>query len=102
MTMTSAAERLIESGLAERAKKKGDKAPSFILPNIKGEELHPIYKNFGIDLAEYNGNDSFTLPITAAYIVDTDGVIVYSFVDADYTKRVEPDEIVSILEGLTD
>jgi peroxiredoxin len=190
-TMMAATEELVKSGLAEKAKKTGERAPEFTLKNFKGEEvssvallregplvisfyrgawcpycnlelkaienvmgeikklganlvaispnlsekssqfvaenpfsfeilsdegnrvadrfglvftlaeeLRPIYRGFGIDLTEYDGNDSFTLPIPATYVVDRDGTIVHSFVDADYTKRMEPDEIVEALEKL--
>ena len=75
-------------------------ADRFGLVFTLAEEIRPIYKGFGIDLTEYDGNDSFTLPIPATYIVDRDGTIVHSFVDADYTKRMEPDEVVEALEKL--
>jgi len=75
-------------------------AERFGLAFTLAEELRPIYKGFGIDLTEYDGNDSFTLPIPATYVVDRDGTIVHSFVDADYTKRMEPGEIVEVLETL--
>ncbi|MFQ5709171.1 MAG: peroxiredoxin-like family protein [bacterium] len=64
------------------------------------QELRPIYAQFGIDIPAYNGDDRYEIPIPATYIVDTEGTIVHAFVDADYTKRMEPDEIVAILEKL--
>lgn len=42
----------------------------------------------------------YEIPIPATYIVDTNGLIVHAFVDADYTKRMEPDDIVAILEKM--
>lgn len=62
------------------------------------ENLRPIYQNFGIDLLASNGDDSFELPLPATYIVGQDGVILHAFVDADYTKRLDPEEIVAILQ----
>lgn len=62
--------------------------------------LHPLYAKMGIDLAGYNGDDSFKLPVPATYIVGRDGVIAYHFVNADYTQRLEPAEIVARLAGL--
>jgi peroxiredoxin len=75
-------------------------ADRFGLVFTLAEEIRPIYRGFGIDLTEHDGNDSFTLPIPATYVVSRDGTIVHSFVDADYTKRMEPDEIVEALEKL--
>jgi len=34
----------------------------------------------------------------ATYVIDADGTIVYAFVDADYTIRLEPAEIIEILK----
>ncbi len=64
------------------------------------EELRPIYASFGIDIPAYNGDDTFELPFPATYVIDTDGTITYAFVDADYTKRLEPAEIVEVLKGM--
>lgn len=187
----AATEKLVKSGLAEKSLKKGDKAPSFSLPNARGEtissydllkkgpliisfyrgdwcpycnlelkalqnalpeikehgaqliaispnlpdkslptveknsltfevlsdvgnkvakefalvfslaeELRPIYKEFGFDITEYNGDESYELPIPATYVINTDGIIEISFVDADYTKRLEPEDIVETLKKI--
>lgn len=61
------------------------------------EALRPIYANLGIDIPEYNGDDTFKLPMPATYIINQDGEILYHFVDADYTQRSEPAEIVERL-----
>ncbi len=62
------------------------------------EKLRPIYASFGIDIPAYNGDDTFELPMPATYVIDADGTILHAFVDADYTKRLEPAEIVEILK----
>ena len=61
------------------------------------DSLRPIYEAFGIDLADSQGNDAFELPLPATYIVRADGVVAHAFVDVDYTRRMEPSEIVDIL-----
>lgn len=61
------------------------------------EALRPIYQKFGIDLPAYNGDNSFRLPVPATYIIRKDGVISYDFVNADYTQRLEPSEIIAKL-----
>jgi peroxiredoxin len=61
------------------------------------EALRPIYEKLGIDLPAYNGDDSFKLPVPATYIIGQDGVIRHHFVNADYTARLEPSEIVAKL-----
>ena len=64
-----------------------------------GRELVSLYKeNFDFDLVAINGMEKVELPIPATYVVDREGVIQYAFVDADYTKRAEPDEILKVLK----
>ena len=64
----------------------------FTLPAM----LRPIYEKFGINISSDNGDESYELPIPATYVVK-DGVIVYSFVDPDYTKRAEPREVLKVI-----
>ncbi|MFQ5480593.1 MAG: peroxiredoxin-like family protein [Thermodesulfobacteriota bacterium] len=64
------------------------------------EELRAIYNQFGIDLQEYNGNNSYELPMPATYVLGRDGLIVHAFVDADYTKREEPEAVVKVLQKI--
>jgi peroxiredoxin len=66
----------------------------FTLP----ERLRTIYKQFGADVAAANGDERYELPLAATYVIDADGIIRYAFVDTDYTKRLEPEEIVKILK----
>jgi len=62
------------------------------------EYLRPVYQSLGIDLAAYNGNDKFELPVPATYVVNTDGKIVHAFVNVDYTQREDPDNILATLK----
>lgn len=61
------------------------------------EELRPIYLGAGLDIPAYNGDDSFRLPVPATYIVGSDGIIKADFVNADYTQRMEPADILALL-----
>ena len=65
------------------------------------EELKEVYLDLGIDLEKAGGNDRWQLPIPATYIVASDGIITYAFVNPDYTKRLEPDELLKKLRQLT-
>ncbi len=68
----------------------------FTLP----EALRPIYEMFNLDIPGYNGDESFELPIPATYVINTNGEIVHAFVDADYTQRMEPADIIEVLNNL--
>ena len=64
-------------------------------------DLIDLYKTgFKNDLTVRNGTDRFELPIPATFVMGQDGVIRLAFVDSDYTKRLEPQEIVETLQAL--
>lgn len=63
-------------------------------------ETLKIYKGFGINLQASQGNDGDELPMPGTYVVDKKGVIRYSFVDPDYTKRAEPSEVLAVIKSL--
>lgn len=59
--------------------------------------IQEIYKAIGADLNEFNGDDSFKLPIPATYIIEPTGKISYAFVDANYMMRAEPKIVLPII-----
>ncbi|MDF3811904.1 peroxiredoxin-like family protein [Rhodopseudomonas sp. BAL398] len=63
--------------------------------------LREVQKALGADLAQFNGEDSWTLPMPARYVIAQDGTIVYAEVNADYTRRPEPSAIFPVLEQLS-
>lgn len=64
------------------------------------EYLRDVHKTLGADLTQFNGEDSWTLPMPARYVIGQDGVIAYAEVNADYTRRPEPSDIFPVLEQL--
>jgi peroxiredoxin len=62
--------------------------------------LREVQKALGADLTQFNGEDSWTLPMPARYVIAQDGSIAYAEVNADYTRRPEPAAILPILEQL--
>ena len=62
--------------------------------------LKELYINFGIDLERYNGDDSWTLPIPARFIIDGGAVIRSVDAEPDYTIRPEPGDIVRLLKDM--
>lgn len=53
-----------------------------------GSETINRYKNGGLDLAERSGHDHYMLPVPAAFLIDTDGIVQYRYFNPDYTVRV--------------
>ena len=46
------------------------------------------------------GSKGWVLPIPATYVLDSTGLVVLSYLDADYTTRLEPAEIIVALTHL--
>jgi peroxiredoxin len=61
------------------------------------QELVSLYKKFGIDLEDSQDNSSNELPISATYVIDRSGKIIYDFIEEDYKLRADPNEILSVL-----
>ncbi len=79
---------------------KGNKiSKKFGLVYTLPQEIRSIYDTFGIDVVDHNGDDTFELPMPATYVVNQSGEIVYHFVDADYTKRSEPADVLAAVKA---
>jgi peroxiredoxin len=65
-----------------------------------GAELVQRYLQAGLDLADIYGTDSGILPIPATFVVDTQGVVRYAFVDPDFRVRAEPLDVISVVRAL--
>jgi peroxiredoxin len=64
------------------------------------EEQQQLYRRTFVNLPLVNGDDSWTLPIPATYILDRDGAVLFAYANEDYTDRPEPLEILSVLERI--
>jgi peroxiredoxin len=80
--------------------KGGELAARFGLRWRLPEDLQAIYRRLGADLTAFNGDDSWTLPMPARYVIGQDGVIAYAEVNADYTRRPDPSELLPVLDRL--
>jgi peroxiredoxin len=54
----------------------------------------------GRDLVAHNGSQTWEIPITATYVVNPNGMIVFDHVDSDYRNRLDPAVIVEVLQSL--
>ncbi|HEY5004523.1 MAG TPA: peroxiredoxin-like family protein [Ktedonobacteraceae bacterium] len=61
------------------------------------EDLRKTFNTININLADFNGDDAWELPIPGSFVIDQQGVIRLAFVDPDFTRRLEP---AQLLEGL--
>jgi len=76
-------------------------AQKFGLGYALPEDLRKIYLQFGIDVPKHNGDNSWTLPLAARFIIDQKGVTRYAEVDVDYTIRPDPEHTIEVLKSIS-
>ncbi len=69
---------------------------AFALPN----DLRNFHRNLGLDLKEFNGDDSWILPLPATFVIDRGGTIRYSATSPDPTTRPDPRRAVQVLAAI--
>jgi len=62
--------------------------------------LKTLYISLGSDLARFNGDESWTLPMPARFVIDREGIIRTADVNPDYTVRPEPAKTIADLKGI--
>jgi peroxiredoxin len=62
-----------------------------------GTEVADALFSVGIDLAAHNGTADHELPLTATFVIDTDGAIIWAEVIANFKDRPDPAAIVAAL-----
>ncbi len=76
-------------------------AAKFGLMFTVSDEVKKVYEgSFGLDLAKFNADGSWTLPMPARFIIDREGIVRYAEADPDYTKRPEPADTVAVLRAV--
>jgi peroxiredoxin len=73
-------------------------ADQFGLMFTVDDRIQAMYlERLGNDLPKLNGDNSFTLPLPATYVIGGDGVITYAYVNADYRLRADPEDVLTTL-----
>ncbi|MEG3765904.1 peroxiredoxin-like family protein [Alteromonas sp. 14N.309.X.WAT.G.H12] len=70
---------------------------AWTVPDVLTEHMR---KDRQLDLTEINNGNGNVLPIPATFVLNQKGEVVWRFVDVDYRKRAEPDDIISALSAL--
>lgn len=63
------------------------------------ESHRQLLKMLQVDVEKLNGDDSYTFPDPATYVIDTSGLITWAFVPNNYRKRAEVDQILDALRS---
>ena len=69
---------------------------AFSLPG----DLREVYRKLGVDLPRFNGDDSWTLPMPARFVIGQQSTVRYVLADPDYTVRPEPQDTIDALRKL--
>jgi peroxiredoxin len=63
-------------------------------------EIRELYEGpMNVILPVYNGDDSWELPVPGTFVVGTDAIVRYAFVDTDHTRRAEPSDVLGALRS---
>jgi peroxiredoxin len=63
-----------------------------------GERVRTIYLEHGLHLDKYQKSDNWFLPIPATFVVGRDGTVVARYVDPDFRRRMEIEDIMAAIE----
>lgn len=70
------------------------------LVHTVSEAVHALYDGWGFATDEATGGHGRDMPLPATFVVGSDATVRWRFVDADYRRRAEPDDIVVALEQM--
>ena len=59
------------------------------------DELNEKYLKWNIDLEKASGEDHHVLPAPATYLIGTDGIINFAYINPDYKVRLHPDVLLA-------
>ena len=63
------------------------------------ESYAALLGGFDVDLGERQGNSARMLPVPATFLVGADGLVRWRHLDADFTRRAEPADILAALDA---
>ena len=67
--------------------------PEFLLEHMRVDRE--------LDLEKINNGNANILPIPATFILDSNGMVTWRYVNVDYRTRSEPDEIIKALNNMS-
>ncbi len=65
-----------------------------------GDEVKILMQQSGYHLEIYQGNDGWFVPLPATFVVGQDGCIVARFVDPDFRRRMEIEDILNAVDAV--
>lgn len=62
------------------------------------ESMFQRLKSFGIDLFGASGRHHRQLPVPSVWVLDTEGRVVFQYVNPDYSVRLAPEVLLAVAE----
>jgi peroxiredoxin len=59
-----------------------------------GPDFIQLISNSGRDIAKFQGNDAWMVPIPATFVVGRNGKVLARFIDPDFRKRMDLDDLL--------
>lgn len=73
---------------------------AFGLVYVFTDELRAVYEGIGVDIPAKNGSPGeWSLPLSATYVIGSDGVILFADTSADYRRRADPIDVLTALNN---
>lgn len=72
--------------------------PEFFIEHMKVDR--DLDLNVINNITKGNEENGTILPIPATFVIDTDGVVAWRYVDVDYRTRSEPEDVITALKKL--
>jgi peroxiredoxin len=66
-----------------------------------GDELKRMMLDADFDVADFQGNESWLLPIPATFVIGRDGKVTARFIDPDFRKRMTIEDLLAALHEST-
>lgn len=58
------------------------------------------YKEYGIDLEDASGETHHILPVPAVFVIGTDGIIKFEYINPDYRVRLDPEVLLAAAKAV--
>ena len=79
-----------------------DATRSFGLAFRVDDETHERYLGYGIDLEAISGETHHVMPAPATYIIGSDGIINFAYVNPEYKVRLHPEVLLAAARAYKD
>jgi peroxiredoxin len=81
---------------------KADALKAFGIGFVVDAATREKYKGYGIDLNKASGEKHSALPVPSVFVVDTQGVLQFSYVHPDYSVRMPGNVILSAAKAISE